>query len=125
MRRKILVLSAALAFAFPAAADQVRFTGQTTADRTLTVDALNSVALVGRAQFNCPTVEAVDAHVLPKSFTPPGKDNPEGSHPTTYERWDATFCGKVVPLLIAFWPVADGGMMFRVGFPFPVAASAP
>jgi hypothetical protein len=28
-----------------------------------------------------PTVEAVKAEVLSKMFTPPGKDNPEGSWP--------------------------------------------
>ena len=124
MTLRVLIISAALAFSRPAAADQVRFTGQTTADGTLIVDTLNTVARLGPARFNCPTVEAVQAQILPDPFTPLGKDNPEGSSPTTYERWDATFCGKVVPLLIAFWPASDGGMMFRVGLPFPVPASA-
>ena len=125
MKLQVFIFVAALACSLPAAADQVRFTGQTTADGTLVVDTLNAVALLGPARFNCPTVEAVEAKILPKSFTPPGKDNPEGSSPTTYERWNATFCGKTVPLLIAFWPAADGGMMFRIGIPFPAAASAP
>ena len=125
MRFQTLILMVALALSLPVSAQQVRFTGQTSADDTLVVDALNTVALLGPSRFDCPTVEAVEAQVLPKSFTPPSKDNPEGSSPTTYERWDSTFCGKTVALLIAFWPAADGGMMFRVGLPFPAPASAP
>lgn len=114
MRIRVLSFLAALAFSLPAAADQVRFTGKTTANERLIADTLNTVAVLGPSRFNCPTIEAVEAQPLPKSLTPPGKNNPEGSSPTTYERWDVTFCGKVVPLLIAFWHAADGGMMFRV-----------
>jgi len=125
MAVRILVLAVMLALSLPALAQQVRFTGDTTADETLLVDTLRAVALLGPAQFNCPTVEAVDARVLPESFSPPGNDNPEGDNPTIYERWDATYCEKVVPLLIAFWPASQGGMMFRVGAPFPEAAGAP
>ena len=120
-----LIVAAAIAVSVPAHADQVRFTGQTTADQKLLIDTLNTVARLGPARFDCATVEAVQAQVLPKEFVPPGNDKPEGSAPTTYERWDATFCGKVVPLLIAYWPAADGGVMFRVGLPFPESASAP
>jgi len=125
MITRTLVLTAALALSLPAYAQQVSFSGDTTATVELLVDTLRTVALLGPGQFDCPTVEAVEAQVLPQSFSPPGNDNPEGSSPTTYERWDATFCGKGVPLLIAFWPAADGGMMFRVGLPFPETASAP
>ena len=114
MKIRVLSFLSALAICLPAAADQVRFTGQTTATEKLITDTLNTVAVLGPSRFNCPTIEAVEAQILPKSFTPPGKNNPEGSNPTTYERWGVTFCGKVVPLLIAFWPAADGGMMFRV-----------
>jgi len=125
MRTRTLILTSVLALSLPAFAQQVSFTGQTTANDTLLVDTLRTVALLGPGQFNCPTVEAVEAQALPESFSPPGNDNPEGSNPTTYERWDATFCGKVVPMLIAYWPAAEGGMMFRVGLPFPEAAGAP
>ncbi len=124
MQLKQLIAASALLVSLPVAADQVRFTGQTTANQTLLVDTLNAVARLGPARFECPTVEAVEAQVLPKSFAPPGKDNPEGSSPATYERWNARFCGKVVPLLIAYWPAADGGMMFRVGLPFPGSSGA-
>lgn len=120
-----LVLAAALALPQPAMAQQVRFTGVTTADETLLVDTLRMVARLGPSRFDCPTVEAVEAQVLPASFSPPGDDKPEGDHPTTYERWDATFCGRVVPLLVSFWPAEQGGMMFRVGLPFPATPDAP
>jgi hypothetical protein len=125
MTARTLVLATALALSLPAFAQQVRFTGETTANETLLVDTLRTVALLGPGQFSCPTVEAVDAQVLPESFSPPGNDNPEGTNPTIYERWDATFCGKAVPLLVAFWPAEQGGMMFRVGLPFPEATGAP
>jgi hypothetical protein len=125
MTARTLVLVVALALSLPALAQQVRFTGDTTANETLLVDTLRTVALLGPSQFSCPTVEAVQAQVLPESFSPPGNDNPEGRNPTTYERWDATFCGKVVPVLIAFWAAEQGGMMFRVGIPFPEASGAP
>ena len=125
MTTQILVLATALVLSLPAYAQQVRFTGDTTANEKLLVDTLRTVALLGPGQFNCPTVDAVEAQVLPESFSPPGKDNPEGSSPTTYERWDATFCGKAVSLLVAFWPAEEGGMMFRVGIPFPEPAGAP
>ncbi len=125
MTVRTLILAAALVLSLPAFAQQVSFTGDTTANETLLVDTLRTVALLGPGQFSCPTVEAVEAQILPESFSPPGNDNPEGANPTTYERWDATFCGKVVPLLIAFWPAEQGGMMFRVGLPFPEATGAP
>ena len=125
MAVRMLILATALALSLPAFAQQVRFTGDTTANETLLLDTLRTVALLGPGQFNCPTVEAVEAQVLPESFSPPDNENPEGDSPTIYERWDATFCGKSVPLLIAFWPAEQGGMMFRVGLPFPDAAGAP
>lgn len=125
MTPRALVLTAALSLSQPAFAQQVRFTGETTANETLLVDTLRTVALLGPGRFSCPTVEAVEAQVLPESFSPPGNDNPEGTNPTTYERWDANFCGKIVPLLIAFWPAEQGGMMFRVGLPFPEATDFP
>lgn len=119
-----LLAAASVAVSLPAVADQVRLTGETTAGKTLAVDTLKTVASLG-PRFHCASLDAVEAHVLPKSFSPPGKDNAEGSNPTTYERWDATFCGKMVPVLIAYWLAADGGTMFRVGIPFPSSPGAP
>ena len=125
MTTRMIILVAALTLASPALAQQVRFTGDTTAGESLLVDTLRTVAQLGPGRFNCPTVAAVEAQVLPASFSPPGSDHPEGANPTTYERWDATFCGEVVPLLVAFWPAEQGGMMFRIGLPFPGASDAP
>jgi hypothetical protein len=125
MRTHAFIFAAALALSLPATAGQVRFTGHTTANGTLVVDTLRAVATLGPGRFSCPTVEAVEAQVLPEAFKPPGEGHPEGKNPTIYERWDATFCGKVVPLLIAFWSAPEGGTMFRVGVPFPTPAGAP
>lgn len=61
MNLRACVFSAITALALPAAADQVHFTGQTTASRTLIVDTLHNVILLGQGRFNCPSVEAVEA----------------------------------------------------------------
>jgi hypothetical protein len=68
MKLRHLILVAAFAVPLPAFADQVSFTGETTADQTLLVDTLNTVARLGPARFKCPTVEAVKAQVLPKTL---------------------------------------------------------
>lgn len=114
-------LAATLLLALPvsAAAQSVRFTGTTTADEVLLVDTLRSLATLGPALFDCPTVEAVEASVLPGTFDLADETLPEGDAPTTYERWDATFCGHKTTVLVAFWSADDGGMMFRIGHPFP------
>ena len=125
MNFRIFLLAAALVASLPATATQVRFTGPTTADSTLTMDTLRNVALLGPGQLSCPTVEAVEVQeILPESFMPPAKYVPAGSTSVRYERWNATFCGKVVALLIAFWPAPTGGMMFQVSYPYPAAEAA-
>jgi hypothetical protein len=114
-------MAAALLLALPvcAAAQSVRFTGTTTADEVLLVDTLRSLATLGPALFDCPTVEAVEASVLPDTFDLADETLPEGDAPTFYERWDATFCGHETTVLVAFWPAEEGGMMFRIEHPFP------
>ena len=124
IRLEVLAFITALAISLPASATQVLFTGESIADETLTVDALRHIALFG-SRFSCPSVDAVEAQILPKSFVPPAKYVPSGSSAATYERWGATFCGKVVPLLIAFWPAPSGGMLFQVSYPYPETAAAP
>jgi hypothetical protein len=123
-RLQVLAFVTALAISSPASATRVQFTGESTADETLTVDTLRHIALFG-SRFSCPSVDAVEAQILPKSFVLPAKYVPVGSSAATYERWNATFCGKVVPLLIAFWPASSGGMLFQVSYPYPDTAAAP
>ena len=50
--------------AAPAQADQVRFTGDTTASETLIKDALRNIQLVMLSYNDCPTLERVEASVL-------------------------------------------------------------
>jgi hypothetical protein len=117
--RSTSTLVAVLLIATNAHADQFRFTGNTTAGNTLISDALRQVIAIGEAKFNCPTADKAEAEVLPESYKPPGGPHAEGKASTVYERWRVTFCGSKRAFLIAFWPAADGGMMFRVEYPFP------
>jgi hypothetical protein len=118
MRSKSL-LAAVLLVALTAHADQFRFTGNTTAGNTLIVDALRQVVTIGEAKFNCPTPDKAEAEILPEGFVPPRGPHAEGNAPTVYERWNVTFCGSTRSFLIAFWPATDGGVVFRVQYPFP------
>jgi len=123
--QKIIIIFIFMCLPGFASADQVRFTGRTTADRTLISDTIRNVLFVGKARLNCSELGLVEAEVLPKDYVPPKGPGQEGKAPTIYERWTATFCGQKVPLLIAFWPASDGGMMFRVEYPYPKADIVP
>ena len=116
------ILSAALAasvLAAPAHADQVRFTGQTTADDLLVRDTVQYILKFGYAAWNCPTLEAVEAVILPSSYKPTGAATRPEAGRGTYESWNATLCGKKVRFLVTFWPANQGGMMFTIGHPYP------
>jgi hypothetical protein len=123
--RSTSALVALVLIALNAHADQFRFTGNTTAGNTLIGDTLRQVLAIGQARFSCPTPDKAEAEVLPASYKPPGGPHAEGNAPTTYERWNVTFCGSSRAFLIAFWPAADGGMMFRVEYPFPGEVAVP
>lgn len=100
--------------------DQLRFTGHTRADITLIKDALRNVQLIAQAKFNCQSIEAVEAEVLPFGYQPPGGPHPEGDAKSQYESWVVTMCGRKEKFLLATWQVpSTPGTMFRVGYPFP------
>jgi hypothetical protein len=117
--RSTSALFAVVLIAMTAHADQFRFTGNTTAGNTLIADTLRRVVAIGEAKFKCPTPDKAEAEVLPKTYRPPGGPHAEANAPAVYERWTVTFCGSSRAFLIAFWPAANGGMMFRVQYPFP------
>jgi hypothetical protein len=102
----------------PARADQVHFTGDTSADATVIRDALQNVLRVAAVSEHCSTMSAVQSSLLPQDYRPPqGYDAaPATAH---YERWDVTLCGRVVPFLLGFWTPAEGGTMFQIGYPYP------
>jgi hypothetical protein len=101
-----------------AMAEQLRFTGQTTANLVLIKDTLRQIQLVGQAQNNCGVVSAVEASILPKGFQP-SKAYRVGDGSIIYETWSTTMCGKEIKFLISLWPAPNGGMMFAVGYPYP------
>ena len=94
-------------------ADQLRFTGNTTAEVRLIQDVLRNVQIYSRASMNCERLEKVVAEVLPRDFSKPGPVGPE-KPPTTYERWIVTLCGTEVSFLMSFWPDTHRGTMFNV-----------
>lgn len=108
-----------MVFAQPVLADQVHFTGATTADVTLIKDALHQILLYSNATEHCPTLEGVEAKILSPTYKPVDAAKRPEAGKGTYESWTATLCGKPVKFLITFWPASDGGTMFAVTHPYP------
>ena len=108
------------AAASPAAADQVRFTGRTSAtDPILIRDALQNILRYAHATQQCTTLSSVEASVLPADYRPADPRYRVADGPVTYERWDAVLCGRSTPFLVGFWPAPEGGTMFQVSHPIP------
>ena len=102
-------------------AEQLRFTGQTTANLELIKDTLRHIQLIGQAQNDCDVISAVEATVHPEDFLP-SKAYRVGEGQVIYETWSTIMCGSEVQFLISFWPAPEGGMMFAVGYPYPADA---
>jgi hypothetical protein len=126
MKLRAIMLATALSLAsmLPASAraDQVRVTGESTADATLIRDAVQQILRIGAGALECHELTAVEASVLPDDWRPADPKYRLGPPGTRYERWEATLCGRAVPFLIGFWDAPEGGTMFQVGYPFPAAA---
>lgn len=120
--KRLMYLTVAMAVPEPALADQVRFTGNTTADVTLIKDALHNILLYGNATDHCATLESVEAKILSPSYKPADAATRPEAGKGTYESWTATLCGKPIKFLITFWPASDGGTMFAVTVPYPADA---
>lgn len=121
VRAAVVVTGSGTLCAAPAMAEQLQFTGQTTANIMLIKDTLRNIQLVGQGQRNCGVISAVDARVLPESYLPPGPYR-VGKGQVVYETWSTTLCGDVVKFLISFWPAPEGGTQFAVGYPYPADA---
>lgn len=103
----------------PAVANQIRFTGQTTANELLIKDTLQNIARFGDA-LDCTNLNTVEAKVMPTDYVPSEPSMVRSEPGTIYEHWTADFCGKNEEFLISFWPSEAGGTMFGIGYPFPV-----
>ena len=55
----------------PVTAEQLRFSGQTTADMALIKDTLGHIQVVGQGQRDCGVISAVDASILPEGYSRP------------------------------------------------------
>ena len=114
MRLRFLLIAAVLATMVSANAEQVLFTGHTRANDTLIHDIMKYVALIGKARFQCDSPNAVETEILPDDFQAPADQPATGGANVRYERWQVTFCGRVEPFIIGYWPAPDGGMRFLV-----------
>lgn len=117
--RLAAAIGAMLLFAAgPAAAEQVRFTGNTTADATLIRDALQNILRHAYGTQGCASLTAVEAAVLP-GYVPADDRYRVQQSDVRYERWDAVLCERPVSYLVGFWPSPEGGTMFQVSHPLP------
>ena len=103
-----LVLSTAVA------QEQVKFTGNTTADEKLIHDAFQDIAVYMRESLKCASIDLVETKVLPDGAVKRDASQPEGTGPATYEQWTVTSCGKKHPFMVVFWSAKEGGTMYRI-----------
>ena len=109
----------ALLASHPARADQVHFTGETTASAVLIKDTLQTIAQYGYSLRRCPAPSAVEAKILPTSYVPRNPQYRLGTGTVVREMWNVTLCGEKIRFLVTFWPDGSGGSMFGIGYPYP------
>jgi hypothetical protein len=110
-----------------AAADslKVRFAGKTSADAAVAHEAVKEIVRFAPYGFRCDSVAAVEASLLPEGWMPADPNYRMGPPETRYERWEVSLCGRVEPVMVAFWSEPDAGPQFQVAHPFPAAAAPP
>ena len=123
MTKALLCFAAIFGAAQPAHADQVAFTGNTTANVTLIKDALHNILLYADATAHCSSLESVEARVISPAYKPADAATRPEAGKGTYESWTVSLCGKPTRFLLTFWPASDGGTMFAVTVPYPADAS--
>ena len=120
--RATFAIAAALSVcATTAMAEELRFTGQTTANLELIKDTLRQIQLIGQARNDCGVISAVEAAVHSEDFLP-SEPYRVGEGQVTYEPWSTIMCGSEVKFLISFWAAPEDGTMFAVGYPYPADA---
>jgi hypothetical protein len=101
---------------FPGAhAAQVGFQGMTTANQQLIQDATQSLMALGKSRYNCPAPDLIESEMLPSTYAADTHQAvPPSGKATVYEKWNVTFCGNVVSLLMIFMPQQKGGVTFGI-----------
>lgn len=102
------------------AAEPIKFTGTTSAHGELRRDVLQLIVPFGGA--DCPMPSEIRTGMLNASMISPNASFYSPALGTTYERWDAKFCGKVERFLIKFLPDPQGGTFLSVEYPYPADA---
>lgn len=115
----LLTLTAGMAAAPSGAGVPVRPTGHSAANKILQKDILQTITYYGAA-FDCPAPTAVKASMLNSSMISSSLRKP--SLNTSYEEWDAIFCGKTYRFFVSFWPDPQGGSFLSVQYPYPPGA---
>ena len=112
--RSLCALATLLGVSTSLGQEQVRFTGQTSADEQLIHDAFQDIARYIRESLSCPSIEQVVAEVLPEGAVKHDPTQAEGTSAATYEQWTVSYCGRSRPFLVVFWAAKDGGTMYRI-----------
>ncbi|WP_419808568.1 hypothetical protein [Sphingomonas sp.] len=94
----------------PAAAYDIRITGQTLASRQLAVDVLRDIAAYSKATGGCSFVFSADMRVLPARATPPVTRS-RGGHA---EQWTLNLCAAKQRFQVAMWPSPRGGTDYAI-----------
>ena len=121
MKLLALLIALAVGVCSPhAEAEEVPFTGRTSANVHLIKDVLQDIQLIGRGALSCDSITSVRSILLPSDYRPSGGPFPEGRSRTIYERWQVELCGTKEDFLVAFWapPAGEEGVVFRVAHPF-------
>jgi hypothetical protein len=99
----------------------IQFSGKTTAGPALVNNVIANIMSISTKRLKCGSITQVTQEIMPARYKPGGETFDE-SATMTFEKWIPTLCGKEIAFLVGFWPVADGGTMFRVVLPFPAQA---
>jgi hypothetical protein len=110
----LAALTSTLVLTTAIAQEQVRFTGNSSADEKLIHDAFQNIVLYVKESLKCSSIQSVEAKVLPDGAVKRDATQPEGTNPAIYEQWTVSFCGKKQPFLVVFWDAKEGGTMYRV-----------
>jgi hypothetical protein len=96
----------------------VAMSGRTAASGELRHDILKTIALYGTA-FGCPAPSEVRIEPLNSSMVSPNASYHSKLLGTSYEEWDARFCGETYRFLVKFAPDPEGGSFLSVTYPYP------
>lgn len=119
MNRKLLIAAAALAAttvigSSPAAAYQLKITGQSRASSQLKVDVLRQIAEYSSRTGGCRFLYSAHMTVMPRGYVPRQPTRPAPALGGHYEVWTVNACAAKQRFQVAMWPSRRGGADFAI-----------